>query len=81
MSYHLLSLAAALVLVTLASAQMSIYGPEMARSMDLVNQSNLVNFSLFNFGKIPYGRQIIGEVVVSIPLDGCSEISADNYDS
>lgn len=44
--------------------------------MELSAQDNSIDFALANFGNIPYGRKINGELIISSPISGCSHINS-----
>ena len=50
----------------------TVYSPEIL-SNEFIHRS--IKYSLANFGHIPYGRNLIGELKLSDPLDACSPIN------
>lgn len=68
-----------LILATLAPtailSQISVLSPYTLAAFYGARQ---IEFIMANFGDVPYGRTITGDVVQASPSDGCSETNA-NY--
>lgn len=77
MNYFLLL---AFMLAVGCNAQIKIYAPLSANDYFPQSQNSIINFTIANFGDIPYGKSIIGPVVKAIPEDGCSEIRNIKYE-
>lgn len=39
-----------------------------------------MQYSIANFGSVPYGHSIYGNVFKGVPLDGCSEMKPLSWD-
>ena len=60
-----------LVLVVLATATLEIYGPPCAKK----GFSNSVEYTLSNFGEIPYGQTIIGKIIIPNDTELCDTVN------
>jgi len=43
--------------------------------LSLHNQTNSIPFSIANFGHIPYGKQVMGNVILASPSNACIPLS------
>jgi hypothetical protein len=50
-----------------AMATLEIYSPVLAR--DQLNRT--ITYTVANFGHIPFGKTIVGQLYVADPLDAC----------
>lgn len=44
-------------------------------------QKRQMEYSIANFGSVPYGHSIYGTVFSGIPLDGCNEMKPLSWDN
>lgn len=51
--------------------EIHIWEPQQLRQIYTKKQ---IDYSIANFGSVPYGHSIYGTVFRSIPLDGCNDI-------
>ena len=64
-------------LLCLAGASINIWGP---RSLKSYYATRKLDYSVANFGFVPYGRTVYGTVVKAHPLDACSPLRDFNPD-
>ncbi|EGR33420.1 pa domain protein [Ichthyophthirius multifiliis] len=63
--------------ISQVQANLIILGPQEIKKeiQDLdKDKSELIQYSIGNFGFVPYGKRIIGELIVADPYKGCTEI-------
>jgi len=49
-------------------------------SLKQIYSKTQMQYSIANFGQVPYGHSIYGTVFRSSPLDGCSDLKAISWD-
>jgi hypothetical protein len=55
--------------MSIISAEIDIWGPSQLKNLYKTKTSQ---YSIANFGTVPYGHTIIGTVKKAVPFDGCS---------
>jgi hypothetical protein len=56
---------------TILIAYLQVYAPqEVIEQFNILND-NRIPYSTANFGEIPYGKQMMGEVVIANPMTNC----------
>ena len=65
------------LLLTSAGASINIWGP---RSLKSYYTTRSLEYSVANFGFVPYGRTVYGTVVKAHPIDACSPLVDFNPD-
>jgi hypothetical protein len=62
-----------LAFVSFTSAEIDIWGPSQLKNLYKTKTSQ---YSIANFGTVPYGHTIIGTVKKAVPFDGCSPLKS-----
>lgn len=62
-------------LITVALGSLQVYMPKCASDQ----LTNSINYTLANFGHIPYGRTIIGELIIPNNTEFCNYDETDNF--
>jgi hypothetical protein len=57
----------AISLLTVALATLEVYSPSAVREQF----NGTINYTVGNFGHIPFGKTLVGPLYVADPLDGC----------
>ena len=65
------------LMMALLRSEFSVLYPD---SLKKALKHSKLNFNIFDFGIIPYGKTIYGEVVLSQPADACSNVSHSKSD-
>lgn len=74
MSVKALLLSVALLhLVPVTFCEIDIWGPSQLKTL---YKNKTSQYSIANFGVVPYGHTIIGSVKKAVPFDGCSQIKS-----
>ena len=70
-----------LALSTLKVYQLPLSYQDTVKDSDKLNVGQEIQYSVANFGKIPYGKRIIGYVMETDPVDACKEDTtfAENF--
>jgi hypothetical protein len=61
------------ILTTPILCEIDIWGPSELKSL---YKNKSFEYSIANFGIVPYGHSIIGTVKKSVPFDGCQDMSS-----
>jgi hypothetical protein len=56
------------ILLFIGQCELEIYSPSSAKN-SFVN--NKINYTVANFGHIPFGKNMIGNLLVLDPIDAC----------
>ena len=68
-----------LLLITLfvvgALAKVTVLSPD---SFELVKKNETINYTIADFGDVPYGQSITGEVIIADPENGCNPLALNN---
>lgn len=65
-----------LAILSVAFCDISIIEPDQLKVsiLELHNQTNSIPFSIANFGHIPYGKQVMGNIMLANPSNACIPI-------
>lgn len=66
-----------LALLQVSLAEIHVWEPQILKQ--LYNNKQM-QYSIANFGSVPYGHSIYGNVFKSVPLDGCNDIKPLSWD-
>lgn len=72
-SSHNLRIFLAFALISIISAEIDIWGPSQLKNLYKTKTSQ---YSIANFGTVPYGHTIIGTVKKAVPFDGCGPLKS-----
>lgn len=75
-----ISISIIVLLIHFSCSVIDIWGPKQLKQLYKTKASN---YSVANFGVVPYGHTIIGTIKKSSPFNGCQEIKhfpTDSYD-
>ena len=62
-----------LALATLIHSEIDIWSPSQLKKL---YKGKKIEYSIANFGTVPYGHSIIGTVKRAVPFDGCKNLSS-----
>ena len=60
-----------LILTSFRLSEIDIWGPSQLKNL---YKNKTSQYSIANFGNVPYGHTIIGTIKKAVPFDGCQEI-------
>jgi hypothetical protein len=60
-----------LLLIKISISEIDIWGPPQLKKL---YRKKVIEYSIANFGVVPYGKSIIGTLKKSVPFDACKDI-------